>query len=339
MSTDCYGAVLQRADEYRRTFDVWAITTDFKSFFEAPDQDVVLCEEGERDRKTLEQLIAEKYEWPVLVEYDEWQKESRVKGWRVLRWPLAPYTVSVTQLRNLCAEHGAVLMDGFGGVLCSEVRSSGYKSVQENLRALGFVITSSGKFCKVRWNALSAATQEWREITKSTRTRLVPYFTEKALARVGHCVSPTNWPYGHPYASLLRGKEDAANYQIQEILQLIALSQRLDPKSKPWLRVTSYYQDKVLVPALEECFQNIHAVEERCRKLLAEASETQDAKVTSETQDAKIALRFCRWLRAQARALDVKVPKPATLPPKPTKRTLKNRSPKTARAIRAQTRR
>jgi len=369
-STKCYGAVLQHAEDSDRDFDVWVITTDFDTIIKAPDSDVVLCEEDSSDKETLERLVSGRHVAPlgctVLDEYETQGSRSRrrhmyrdsfeaVRGWRVLRHPLVldehDDPISVARVRGLCVEHGTVLVDGSGiSKLRNELRPSSsaatYETTDEALRAIGFVITSSGDFYKIRWNALSAAMQDWRKTSKSTSTRLVPHFTEKALAQVGYCVNPTNWPHEHPYAGMLSGREDYgfngrsvdrygnqvrrgskghrteySTYKIDEILKFIALNKKLCPKLKPWLDVKCsdyghgrYTEKPSLVAALEECFQNIHAVEERCQK--------QRIVSKKEAQAAEVTLRFCRWLRVQARVLNVELPKPAKLPPKPTKRTV-----------------
>jgi len=360
-STKCYGAVLERAEESERDFDVWVITTDFDTIIKAPDSDVILCAEDDNDKETLERLVMGKHESPVgctvldPYETDDFSYRRRgrrhhrdaVKGWRVLRWPLVldehDDPISVTRVRSLCAEYGTILVDGPG---MSKLRAEAGGEIE--LRTYGFVITSSGDFYKFRWNALSAAMQDWRKTSKSTSTRLVAFFTEKALAQVGHCVNPTNWPHEHPYANMLSGREDYgfygrkvdrygnqvrrgssghrteySKYKIDEILQFIALNKKLCPKLKPWLEIKTYNNggyDKSLAVALEECFENIHAVEERCRKERTVTKKSEPlAKETAKA--AEVTLRFCRWLRAQAKVLNVKLPKPAKLPPKPTKRT------------------
>jgi hypothetical protein len=314
-STECYGAVLQRAEDFDRNFDIWVITTDFNTIIKAPDSDVVLCPESESDRVTLKRLVMRRHESPVgctmLGAYQMVRRHDAVDGWRVLRWPLVldeyDDPISVTRVRILCAEHGTVLVDA-SGMRKLQIEAGGERA----LRTYGFAVTSSGDFYKFRWSTWSAAMQDWRQENKTNVARLVPCFTEKALSQVGYCVNPTNWPHNHPYRNILSCGQ-ASPYTIDEILQLVALNKKLCPKLKPWLEIREYRNggyEKRLALALEECFQNIHAVEDHCRK----QRDLAEAGMTLTT------LRFCRWLRAQARALNVKLPKPVKLSPKPTKK-------------------
>ena len=404
-SAKCYGAVREHTDTSGRSFDVWVITTDFDTIFRAHDTDTVLCDENELDadlniaRDALERLVMGKQETPfgctMVVPYEEEEPSYRRRrynhrsekiGWRVLRWPLlldeSDNPVSLARVRDLCAEHGTVLVSGVGMKSLENETSSGHKGNQEALRSLGFVVQTSGDYFKFRWNALGAAMQDWRREKKASAARLEPYFTEEAISHVGFCVNPTNWPSDYPYYGLLSGKEDYGfngrsvdrygnaarhgsrghrieytKYKIDEILRFIALNKKLCPKLKPWLTAEDYRRPKkhALEVAIEACFQNIHAVEERCHKdriafekivsdesALKRASKkaskitpvstesTEANRARENAQDAanvaETTLKFCRWLRAQATELKIKVPPPPVLPTKPTKRSVKRRT-------------
>jgi len=243
---------------------------------------------------------------------------SSARGWHVSRWPIVIRKTTVTELRALCAEHGTVLAHA--------APPDDGRSPQEH----GFVVSSSGNYLKVRWAPHGAAMQRWRKDSAVIAYRFKPEFDDKGLAEIGHCLGPDSWPYGHPFRELFREREgiehgggwhqrwtEPAKYDVPDLIRLLNANRKLAPGLTFWRGRSS------LREALEKCMPNLWAVEQKARKALAvnfrrlRGSEKREAR--EDAEGAAVTMKFCRWLRREAKLAGVTIPKPPVLPPKPKK--------------------
>jgi len=228
----------------------------------------------------------------------------------------------LNMLQEACAIHKRVLV---GDELVQELGG------EERLAGLGFLLEDrSSRWAKlVRYNPRQVAVNRWKGQVEELSRYFRPEFPPELMDELLDAVKPDCWHDGHPYRGFLkteckvtatedssrgswgsrrhrrRGRHEHVNLSEgpRTIFAFIQIAGRLGTGEhrRPWRR-TSLWKE-----LLERMVEYVHGVER------------------NGDADWK---RLARWVRAEARAAGVKLPRPRKLPPRPTfgKRAVRRRS-------------
>ena len=330
------GAILFTASEIGEDFDFWRISRDFEEVMAAPNDRLILCDntgDDERDIEELEQKISDRYvceegctkversqtQVSVIAErepepdhgYHHRRRRRRsycyqaynLQGWKVLPHIKVAAPENHDQLQLLSQTHGYLLIDE------DEFYHLGGET---RFRADGFVTAKQCGHIRIKWNPVNSIRQEHRKQVREIESRLAPELPQGILNLLGECVTPNNWPGSHPWAHEVfgpRGKcsgydrNEAYNYNANEILRYIQLTRKLWPKDYSWR-----YRHN-LGSVLEAAVQHIHGL-----------------RASTDQWNLKLA----KWITREARVAKVEIPRKPQLPRKPNKkrkRTCQRNSP------------
>ena len=231
-------------------------------------------------------------------------------GWQIERSPRLMHA-DLNLLHEACAIHKRILV---GNELIQELGG------EQKLISLGFLLEdrSSRQAQLIRYNPRQVAVNCWkRQVQKITRY-LQPQFPSELVGELFDAVKPEYWQEQHPYRGLLktgcevvstqstrhssRGSRRRGRHCFEQanltnapdrILTLVQIAAKLSrgEHSKPWRQGCQWKE------LLERLVEYLHGVEQ------------------SGDENWK---KLAKWVRAEARAAMVKIPRKRKLPPRPT---------------------
>ena len=232
-------------------------------------------------------------------------------GWEIERIPRLMHA-DLNLLHDACATHRRVLV---GNDLVQALGGP------ERLLGLGFLLDDrrSRRAQLVRHNPRQVVINRWKRDVEGLRQYFGPEFPPALVGELFEAVRPEHWHAEHPYKGILKtdcnvtGPENGyrgswgsrhcrrrcrpeqanATGAARTILTFVGVAGRLGKGEhrKPWRRTCQWKE------LLERLVEYVHGVE-----------------VSGDADWKKLA----RWVRAEARAAKVKVPRMKKLPPRPT---------------------
>jgi hypothetical protein len=309
-SQQIVGAILHRATT-PCDVDTWRLCYDLKEMLSRDSRDVIYG-------GTEPEIESEIWKRHPIEGSGVTLITPKGTGWEIERTPRLMHA-DLETLQEACVLHKRVLA---GNDLIEQLGG------RERLLGLGFLPAdrNSRNAQLLRYNPRQVVVNRWKGQVEQLGRYLEPEFAPGLMERLFDAVKPDRWPQGHPFKGCLKAEADIAVTHDTHpggwgrrrqrgastranltdapgtILSLVQIARRLGrgEHGKPWRRTAGWRQ------LLEELVRYVHGVEH------------------NGGQDWK---RLARWIRAQARAARVKVPRGKKLPPRPTfgKRAGRNR--------------
>ena len=230
-------------------------------------------------------------------------------GWEIERTPRL-MQADLDLLHQACAFHKRVLVDN------DLVAQMGGR---ERLVGRGFLLQdrSSRSACLVRYNPRQVVINRWKREVEDLSQYFQPELPAELVEELFEAVRPEHWPEGHPFRGVLAAGEGVTAMERtsgdswgprrhwrrrfekvnltdapEKILALARVARRLGKAEhkRPWRGVHLWKE------LLERLVPFVHGVE---------AKGDDDWK------------QLARWVRSEARAAKVKVPRKRKLPPRP----------------------
>ena len=255
---------------------------------------------------------------------DEGLGDEQFDGWLLMERPIVKEVVDLPALQNITVELGAVLVSSALWDLHSK----------EELKQAGFtVVARRFHLLQVNYSPRVTRLYEYQEKMKQFKFRTGTGFPAAALITIFNTLRPNDQLSG---VYSLVAVADATAGSVSKIARLLDLVRRIAPKESYW-RKSSFsgtvgqrtnrhgwgnsrysggeYISMCFKDAVEACLPFLHAEE-------AEARE-KETDSTSRIQT----LRFCRFLRKEAKLAGLKIPPKPKPPkkPKPAKRKRRKR--------------
>lgn len=282
---------------------------------------------------------------------------KHVEGWVIARRPVCLANDTATY-KELSTQHGALFIP------CSH----GNDLSETDFNAAGFTLVDAGSFWQINYNPRAIELRPHHVKRREMKKRLRGYFPKDVLHGLYAMIHTDNWPHDHPFRDVVRaldltetrGWGNTANLErsVGDILDLLALNRKVFRKR--WWRDSarnSYGPHSQIEAALPY----LHGVEDQARTGMKNRLEeihrdwleyVEDFKERPEEFDTDEpitfeeyrpdyqerakdceALRLCRWIRAEARAMKVKMPRKPVMPTlRKKKRKRKKKRRKSARS-------
>jgi hypothetical protein len=262
---------------------------------------------------------------------------NTVEGWCVSTRPICQAN-DLDTYRELCVKHGVLFLP------------FRHDWSEEELNAAGFTVCEGGGgFTQINYNPRSIELRPHRAKQREVKKRLNG-FPKEVLYDLFDMIHTDHWTYEHPCHGIFRGWDrfetrgwghrKYRTCSISDVLQLLDANLRV--WNKRWWRckdTSSCYNPPAIV---REALLYLHGVEDDAKKCLAdkvaalrrewadyvkafeknpEDYETDKPleweeyrKQYREDLEDSDELRICRWLRTEARAMKVKMPRRPVMP-------------------------
>ena len=306
------GAYLVKAKTFNET-DTWHACHETDELLKRNPQEVIYGgSEAEIESEVWKRHPVEGSAVTLVTKYGS--------GWQVERVPRLMYA-DLNLLQEACALHKRVLV---GNDLIQQLGGP------ERLLGMGFLLVDRSSRCAqvVRYNPRQVVINRWKKDVEDLGQYFRPEFPPELVGQLFEAIRPEHWHAEHPYTGYLktycevigegsgrrgswgshhrsrRGHSEQVNLASapKTILTFVQISGRLSrgDHRTPWRRTCQWKE------LLERLVEYIHGVEE------------------SGDADWK---KLAKWVRCEAHAAKVRIPRRKKLPPRPTfrKRAVRRR--------------
>jgi hypothetical protein len=292
----------------------------------------------------------------------QWKTKS-VEGWVIAKKPIC-LANDIEFYQRMSNQHGAIL------VPWRHVRDLGDS---EGLNAEGFTVCDGhGGFAQVNHNPRAIELRPYHDERRRVKKRLQGKFPQDVLDDLYAMLHTDNWPMSHPHHGVVSaqerhytrgwGHQTSVHFDMRQIMDLLEFNLKVW-KVRWWRDKDCHYR---VSDRIERALWYLHGVEaEAFARRDRELQTAHDAWVeywkdfradpepysTDEPQDwpeyraewqegtrNSLTIRFCRWLRAEARAVKAKMPKKPVLPKLPGRKKKKKRKKSRAKRSTKKTR-
>ncbi len=205
-----------------------------------------------------------------------------VEGWLVLDRPFIVEPTDVAQLKSICMDLGPTL-----------IRDSDFEDLLGTVNAaneIGFTAVARAqiqalRLVQINYRPNFTRLKEHRQKKREIEKRIVNEFPNGILQSLYGALCPEKWPSGHPFKDIICsrdlyetrgwGNKRIRNFSVDDVLQMLALTRRLQPTAKgetPWWQQNDgkrYGAVYDFAAAVKEAMQFVHGVEAHARKAIA----------------------------------------------------------------------
>jgi hypothetical protein len=266
----------------------------------------------------------------------KWEREE-FDGWVILEEGL-PLCLeqSMDIWKQVSADVGSFL------VWVHDVQHHSTKTLAEE----GFTCSHyCGDFYRVRYNPGAIARRPYNEELRHYKKRVQGFFPKELLNALYGMLSPQRWPDQHPFKEVLCGKDlyhtrgwghrVDNDFDVSEVLSLIEANRKLW-KEKFWRAHKSWRGENENKDDIRKLLEYVHGVETNADEKEREFWESERSRyghyrrrwhenpenyatkkpvpfsqfhVPPPKDTVKQARQLCRWLRREARAMGIKMPR------------------------------
>lgn len=304
------------------------------------------------------------YETPSWSSRRRVKSETRMTVWFVFKRPVCSHE-DIDFLRNTTLAIGPVLIPE-ANCHPQEMEREGFTCRERKY-----------DMYQVNYNPGALALIPWREEMKEYEKRIAGRLPTELLNQLYCAVQPGNWPVGHVGYRVVKGKDltshnggwgggsktSDVDFGVTEVLDCVALTQKISPADRGWWRETSIpnhysvsfeslietaltyvhgmeaqivvdqekhlessrsHYEQYAVPGYKSQKKRVHSFEEW------EAEMNKSDPSRGNRGNIRNRVKLCRWLRAEARALKIKMPAKPVKPVKPGARVRRKKKAKAA---------
>jgi hypothetical protein len=271
-----------------------------------------------------------------------------ITGWIVHDRPFTRET-SVDALQTLSARVGPIIVPG------TTVHSLGNER-DMNIDGFTVVYLRSGR-ARINYNPKAIERRPFLTECRLTRKRLSGKMPEAIFHRLVGYLHAGKWPKSHPFECIVPstsmytsggwGSQSDNTFGAVDVLMMRDLTLKLWPRVYWWRDETGPYSSQnqyTFAGAIQDALLYLHGIEAHAKDALeivaAEANEDYDwrtkddlwSEETPPTREEHVEywgkahdlgrwhtnLKFCKFLRSEAKAMKIKIPKPPVMPLSPT---------------------